>query len=604
MLKRSTPALCRVEGAIMYGLFMSYLHIDVDKQGSQRYEIPHGLAQEVLGGKGLATRLLLNSNPPGVDPLSPENHLILACGPLSGTRIWGSARYGVFTKSPQTGMYSESYSGGTVAEYMVKTGQDAFVLSGQAEQLTWIEISDEGVHFHQARGLAGMDTFATEDWIKNWVKKNRPAADGCGVVVIGPAGENLVSCAVIENDYWRSAGRTGVGAVMGSKNIKAIVFHGQAHKEVAEPEAVKQAVKRMSSTAQDNPGVKAYKSFGTPMMVDMLNEAKAFPSRYWSKGVSGFRDDINAAAHQERCDVKATACPKCFMACGKLSTVKSGRHQGLQLEGPEYETIYAFGGLCDIGSIEEIMYLNDLCDRLGLDTITAGNLAALTIEAARQGRIESGPEYGDVDGIARLIEDMAHQRGRGAVLAKGIKEVAKIWNLEDLAVHVKGLEPAGYDPRVLKGMGLSYGSSDRGACHLRATFYKPELSGMIDRDQTKGKAAMFAEWEDRLTLFDTLILCRFYRDLYQWDELSTVISAVTGLDLDIAHMRRIASRISDDTRQFNIREGWVPEDDHLPVSLTEKPLPETGATITRQHMETMLEEYYLERGWDSSGYPR
>lgn len=587
----------------MFGLFHSYVDIDVGEQMAQRREYALDRADSYLGGKGLGTRLLLEQNPPQVDPLSAENRLIFACGPLSGTKIWGSARYGVFTKSPQTGLYSESYSGGTVAEYMVKTGYDAFVLHGSCESLCWIEVTDKEILFHSAHELAGKDTFETEDWIKDWIARERPGADGCGVVVIGPAGENLVNFAVIENDYWRSAGRTGVGAVMGAKNIKAIAFHGRAEKEVANPQAVREAVKRMAAASKDNPGVKAYKNRGTPMMVDMLNEAKAFPSRYWSQGVSSNWKGINAEAHQEKCEVKASACPKCFMACGKLSTVKEGRHKGLKLEGPEYETIYAFGGLCEVSAIEEIVYLNDICDRLGLDTITAGNLAALTIESTRLGRITDGPGYGDVDGIAKLLRDMASKQNKGALLSKGIRAVASAWDVEDIAVHVKGLEPAGYDPRVLKGMGLSYGTSDRGACHLRTTFYKPELAGMMDPDQIQGKAVMLTEWEDRLIIFDTLILCRFYRDLYQWEELSAVIEAVTGKHFETADMRKIASDISDDTRRFNIQEGLTAEDDHLPVSLTEQPLPETNAVITRQEMEIMLAEYYQERGWDEAGVP-
>jgi aldehyde:ferredoxin oxidoreductase len=207
------------------------------------------------------------------------------------------------------------------------------------------------------------------------------------------------------------------------------------------------------------------------------------------------------------------------MACSKLTRVKNGRHRGLRIGGPEYETIYAFGCLCMVDSIEEIIYLNDICDRLGLDTISAGNLAAFTIEASRRGVIDEKLDYGDADGIARLLEKIAFREGVGAILAQGILETSKAWRLEDLAIHVKGLEPAGYEPRVLKGMGLSYATSDRGACHLRATFYQSELSGQVDPDQIRGKAGVFVEDEDRMTLFDTLILCRFYKDLLDWDDL-------------------------------------------------------------------------------------
>lgn len=236
-----------------------------------------------------------------------------------------------------------------------------------------------------------------------------------------------------------------------------------------------------------------------------------------------------------------------------------------------------------------------------MDTISAGNLAAFAIEASRQCKIDASLDYGDVDAIAQLLSDMALQRGIGAVLAKGIKQAAREWDMEDQAIHVKGLEPAGYDPRVLKGMGLAYGSSARGACHLRATFYKPELANMIPPDRIEGKAAMFAEWEDRLVIFDTLILCRFYRDLYQWDNLSAIIRAVTGLDLDTEAMRRMA--IIDSTRRFNIREGLTAKDDHLPKRFLSEVLPDSGKVITREQSLQLLRDYYLARGWTEDGKP-
>jgi aldehyde:ferredoxin oxidoreductase len=274
------------------------------------------------------------------------------------------------------------------------------------------------------------------------------------------------------------------------------------------------------------------------------------------------------------------------MACGRMSTIQEGRHRGLKIEGPEYETIYAFGGLCLIDSIEEIAYLNDICDRLGIDTITAGNLCAFTIEAARQGRIDYKIDYGEVDAIAELLHKIALREDIGDTLAGGIKQAARQWQLEDMAVHVKGLEPAGYDPRALKGMGLSYATSDRGACHLRATFYKPEISGMIPPDQIEGKAELFLDFEDRLTLFDTLILCRFYRDFYDWDKLAQMIHAVTGIDEGKEGLQQRARQIADIIRRFNLREGLKPEDDHLPKIFHGK-LEDSGKVITEEELESM-----------------
>ena len=587
----------------MDGFYNMVLDVDLSKASFEQQKVSDDILQSRMGGKGLATHLLLRHNPPGVDPLSPDNHLIFAAGPVTGSSVWGSCRHGIFTKSPQTGFFSESYSGGKVAEFMAATGYDAIVIHGAAEQPVWLEICEGTVHFHPAEELWGKDTYQTEDEVKAWVKLHRPQARGCGAVVIGPAGEKCVSFAVIENDYWRSAGRTGVGAVMGSKNIKAIAFWGQRKKRFADPDRVKTFAKSMAATGKEDAGVIAYKSKGTPMLVDIMNNVGGFPTRYWQKGKFEGAGRINADALHERCDVKPSACLKCFMACGRLATVKTGRHKGLTIEGPEYETIFAFGGLCELDSIEEIIYLNDLCDRLGIDTISAGNLAGLTIEAVRQGRIDYPIDYGQAESIAQLIKDIANRQGIGDTLARGIRFAAEEWEMEDQAIHVKGLEPAGYDPRVLKGMGLAYGSSDRGACHLRATFYKPELAGLVDPEVIEGKASVFTEWEDRLTLFDTFILCRFYRDLYQWDQLAEILRGTTGLEIDTDGMRKIAAAVSDDARRFNMREGLTPEDDKLPSRFHREALPESGKIITEEQMKLMLNEYYRARGWNEKGEP-
>jgi len=587
----------------MHGFFNTVLRINLTRQSYEIQMIKDAVLRRSLGGKGLATYLLLRHNPPGVDPLSPDNHLIFANGPTAGTATWGSSRHGVFTKSPQTGFYSESYAGGKVADHISSTGFDAIVFHGAADKPIWVEVHEDSVFFHPADDLWGKSTYETEDYVKAWIKDNRPNEGKCGVVTIGPAGENLVSYAVIENDYWRSAGRTGAGAVLGSKKVKAVAFRGNKVKTVADPEKIKAFVRTMSERSREDKGVKAYKSLGTPMLVDIMNHVGGFPTRYWQKGRADHAEAINASALHERCDVVANACRKCFIACGRLATVKEGPYQGLRVEGPEYETIYAFGGLCEVGSIEEIIYLNDLCDRLGMDTITAGNLAGLTIEAARQGRIDFRIDYGATEAIADLLRDISARRGIGDILAQGIRVAAKAWGMEDQAIHVKGLEPAGYDPRALKGMGLAYGSSARGACHLRATFYKPELAGIVDSEVIQGKAAIFCEWEDRLTIFDTFVLCRFFRDLYQWEELITILEGIVGIRFSVEELREIARQVTDDTRLFNLREGLQPEDDHLPKRFYREMLQETGKGIHEEQMDTMLREYYLARGWDERGNP-
>jgi aldehyde:ferredoxin oxidoreductase len=586
----------------MKGHYGRILRIDVNEKKFWTEALDPSIYEQYLGGKGLASYLLYTLNPPEVDPLHPDNCLIFATGPITGSRIWGSSRYGVYTKSPQTGLYSESYSGGKVPEAIDSAGYDAIVIQGESAEPLVLGIHPEAVLFHPAGDLWGQETYATEDEILKRFSRPDKGFRKPGAVVIGPAAENRVRFGVIKNDHWRSAGRTGVGTVLGAKKIKGLLFQGDRVRSLYDEEAVAKLSKTIMAESKDNPGVQAYKSMGTSQLVKVTNAANAFPTRYWAEGYYDKWENISADGLHEKCDVKPRACAKCLMACGRMTTIKDGRHAGLTLEGPEYETIYAFGGLCMIDSIEEIAYLNDICDRVGIDTITAGNLCAFTIEAFLRGKVDFEIDYGQVDKIAELLHMIARREGIGDVLARGIKHAAKAWDLEDIAVHVKGMEPAGYDPRVLKGMGLAYATSDRGACHLRATFYKPELVGMIAPGQIEGKAALFLEFEDRLTIFDTLVLCRFYRDLYQWENLEKIIHALTGLDAGQDALRKRAAAIATLIRRFNLREGMSAEDEWLSKGFFRKN-EKTGDAITPAELSQMLKEYYLLHGWDENGLP-
>jgi len=278
--------------------------------------------------------------------------------------------------------------------------------------------------------------------------------------------------------------------------------------------------------------------------------------------------------------------------------VLEGRHKGLKQE-IDYETVGSFGGLCLIDDITEVLYLNDICDRLGMDTMTAGSLCGFTIEASHRQDIGEKIEYGDVDGIAALLNKMARKEGIGATLAEGIKHASKEWGLEDLAVHVKGLDFAMYEPRALKGMGLAFATSDRGACHLRATIYKAELSGLIAPDEIEGKAEIFIDFEDRHTLFDALILCRFFRDLYPWERISTLINATTGLELGKKQLQKIASDITNKAREFNLREGMKRVDEMLPKIFFEERLEDSGKVLPKADFDKMLSDYYRIKGWQA-----
>ena len=586
----------------MHGFYNRILTIDVSTRSFTIENISDKLLSGCFGGKGLATHLLLERNPVGVEPFAPENNVIIATGPFCGGRLWGGSRYGVYTKSPLTGYYTESYSGGKVPEAIDSTGFDAIVLQGKAEQPAVLSIHPDGVDFFDGADLWGMETFRAEEEAVKRFASNRAGFRKAGAIVIGPAGENLVKFAIVANDKWRCAGRTGVGAVLGSKLVKAVVFQGDRLREYSDPAGVAEYAKAFSKTNFEQPGVKAYRKLGTTMMVSLMNHAGALPTKYWSQGTWEHAERISGETYHQEHEVKPHACAKCFMACGRLTTISKGRRQGLELEGPEYETIYSFGSLCLIKEMEEVAYLNDLCDRLGIDTITTGNLCALLMEAKEQGRIDYDIGYGNADQVIELIEKIGSRSEIGDVLADGIIAVSEKFGIEDLAIHVKGLEPAGYDPRTLKGMGLAFGTAPRGACHLRTTFYKPELAGLIPPDQIENKAEMLIDYEDRLNIFDTLTLCRFYRDLYTWEELEKILELVTGSKSTKEELRSIASNIATMTRQYNIREGLEAKDDKLPARLHKEALPE-GGSLSEAEMQYMLQDYYKLRGWNDMGIP-
>jgi aldehyde:ferredoxin oxidoreductase len=577
----------------MKGFHNVVLHIDLSRRSFEEEPINDSVYRQLLGGKGLGTHLLLNNTQAGVDPLSADNAIIFATGPVTDTKVYGSCRFGAFTKSPLTGIYCESYAGGKVPEPLSRTGYDAVIIKGASKKPVYLEISHKKVIFRDASHLWGKDTFETEDAIREEVGRK-----DAGIIVIGPAGEKLVKFAVIETEYWRSLARTGPGAVMGSKKIKGIAFYGDIRRQVAKPEAINKLWDELKAIGKDDPAARNYYTAGTLYMLPVLNKAGAFPTKYWTLGTYDKWQNLTIDALKTKSNVRARACPKCFLACENLTKVMEGRHQGLTIVGPEYETTYAFGGLCMIDDITEVAYLNDICDRLGMDTITAGNVAAFTIEASHRKSIGIRLEYGDVDGIAALLYQIARREGVGAILAEGVRYAAREWGLEDLAMHVKGLEPAGYEPRVLKSMGLAFAINDRGACHLRATAYKAELSGIIPPEQIEGKAEVVIDFEDRHTLFDSLILCRFFRDMYPWDKLSVLIDAATGMELDKKQLQKLALDITNKAREFNLREGMTREADTLPRRFFEEKLEDSGKVLPKSEFDKMLSDYYKLKGWD------
>lgn len=568
----------------MKGFFNRLLRIDLTNKTYVYEDIPDTVLKNTLGGKGLGTHFLLEENPVGVDPLSPEAIVVICVGPVTGTKIWGQSRYGVYGKSPATGGFAESYCGGSLAPKIKGCGIDAIVIKGKSDLLSYLKIDEEGVSFEDATLLKGMETYGAGDYI---AEHSVPKA---GVMVIGPAGENRVRFACIKSDRWRSVGRCGFGAIFGSKNLKGISFFGKKKAEIASPELLSKVNKTVAQKGKESPATALYRKMGTPMMVSTMNANKAFPTEYWKSGQFEDFEKINADYMLENCEVTAHACPSCFLRCAKQTRVLKGRHKDLLIEGPEYENLYALGGLLKTDSFEEILNLNDVCDRLGLDTLSAGNMAAFAVEAFKREKSDFEIDYNQPDKVVELFHLISHNNGFGKVLAKGIKEAARELDLEDIAIHVKGLEPAGYDPRALKGMALSYATSARGACHLRGTFYKAEISGQIPKEQIKGKAELHIDYEDRSAIFDCLILCRFFRDFDLWEELCQIIEAVTGMAMSKTELEVFANTITQKTRAYNTREGLGPETDTLPRRFFDESTSE-GESLKEEDLVVMVAEY-------------
>jgi len=528
--------------------------------------------------------LLEAENPPGVDPLSPENRFILTVGPVTGSAMWGQSRFAAFAKSPATGGFAESYCGGTAAPKIKGCGIDAVVFEGRSPALAFVVVDERGVAFKDAAPYRGWTTALAEEAL---LKVSPPGARGMS---IGPAGERGVRFACVKSDRWRSLGRCGLGAVLGAKNVKGISFSGGMRAEIADPELMRQAVRDVAEKGREHPVSALYRKYGTPMQVAATNAQNCFPTRYWRSGHFSGWENLSAEYMVANFDVVSHPCPNCFLQCTKFTRVRRGRHAGLEIEGPEYETIYALGGLNLVESLEEVAWLNDLCDKLGLDTMSAGNIAAFAVEARKRGRLGWDIDYNQPDRMAELFRLIAAGEDVGAVLGQGIRRAAVELGLEDLAVHVKGLEPAGFEPRALKGMALAYATAARGACHLRGTFYKAELSGLEDKERIPGKAAHFVDYEDRAALFDCLVLCRFFRDIVLWEELGTTIAAATGLAFSKRELEDLANEVTQRTRAFNAREGLGAEEDRLPERLLREKTEE-GASLRAEDLAIMLREY-------------
>jgi len=415
-------------------------------------------------------------------------------------------------------------------------------------------------------------------------------------LAIGPAGEAGVRFAMVVNEGGRSFGRGGLGAIWGSKRLKGVVFHGRQRRKPADLPTLKALYKQMRKDGQGRELTRMFRTYGSSMMVGIMNTMRAFPTRYWERGRVRGWERLTAENLKKICRLRSISCPHCFLACGKRAEIKNGPYKGLTVSGPDYQTVAAFGGLCLISSLEEILKVNDVCNRLGLDTVSAGNVIAFAMRASKDGRLNLNLPFGDTPRTEEMLHRIAHRDGLGGILAEGIRDAARILGLEDLAIHVKGLELPGFDPRSLKGMGLAYATSQRGATHLQSLFYLDEIKREFRSEDIRERVQAMVEAEDQMTLFDMLLICKFYRNYLEWNDIINLIEAVTGRRFREEELRERVSKVLKISVAFNRQEGISVEEDTLPARLLGK-AGRDGIRLLPEELKIMVAEYHRLRGW-------
>jgi len=584
--------------------------LEVDLSGRTSKTIPTGreLIRDYLGGRGFVARLLWDLVPKGAEPFSEENVVIIAPGPLSGIFLPGSGKVHMGTKSPATGGYGDSNMGGHFAPEIKYAGYDAIIIRGKAGEPQVLLIDDDKVSFQDAGDLWGKGAITTEK-----VLKERLGED-FQVATIGPAGENLVKFACVSHDFGRQAGRTGVGAVLGWKNLKAIAVRGTHTIPLAHPKEAFEKGKEMYKTCFHKPGFKTWTPYGTAEVVDWVNKVGAFPTRNFSTTYFEGHTGINGPALKERILVTDKGCFGCPTPCGKYSKASTRLGQVL-VEGPEYETIALLGGNVALSQIEEVAYANHVADELGLDTISAGNVAAFAIECFEKGLLTEAEvgrklSWGELESVVFLLEKMAKREGVGGILAEGVKSASqKIGGgSEKFAIHVKGLEWSGYEARWAPAMMISYMTCDVGAHHNRSWAITYDVAK--GRDNLEEKADKAIELQHVRPLFDVLGLCRL-----QWVEIgfelenyAQIFPLVTGISYTWEDLLKVSERVWNLTRAFSAREiqGFGRSWDYPPARFMEEPIPDgpaKGKVLPRESIDWLLDDYYAKRGWTRDGIP-
>jgi len=595
------------------------LRIDLTKRKISEELLPNDVAEKFLGGVGFCAHYLYNETGHGTNPLGPENRLIFAVGPLSGTAWPESGRFEVGGKSPLTGILGGANSGGSFGPQIKRVGYDAIIFQGRASEPVYVNVDDGQTRILNAHHLWRKDTAETIKTIQTDHGKRTEVA------CIGQGGENLVRYAGIVTDNFRLAARAGLGAVMGSKNLKALALQGNLRIEVAEQERFSELVLQADKKIKSDPFVPEVRKYGTTILVGAMNEIGRFPTRNFQTGVFPAADKISGEVLVKNYKIGDKACWGCRIACKNAIEVKTGRFKGMILDHPEYETLSSLGGRIGNDDLNSIIEGHILCNLYGIDVISTGGVIAFMMELYEKKIISKKDtggiafNWGDKELALELIRKIAFREGIGDLLAEGTKRVAEHIDrgAEKYAMHVKGMDIPAQDGRAQKSMGLAHAVSSRGADHLRASafldeigfeaaikkrFGKKYLPQMANRLDERYKGIMVKVCEDFSAAVSSLGLCLTggyaYPPIFYFKDLAQAVSACTGMKVTARSLRKAGERIVNLQRAYNIREGLSRKDDALPSRFVEEPIPDGPCRGQTVNLEAMLNEYYETRGWD------
>lgn len=589
-----------------YGGYVGQLlRVNLNNKEISKEPLREDWARDFVGGVGLAARIFYEEVGPKIDPLGPENKLMIMTGPANGTMIPAASRTAVCAKSPYTHSFFHSIFGGYLGPEIKFAGYDGIIFEGKAGRPVYVWINDDRVEIRDAEHLWGKNPFEAQEIIRKEI-----GDEEIHIATIGTAGEEGVPYAMILCDI-RAAGRGGIGSVMGSKNLKAIAVRGTGGVTVPNILRVYNTALRLNELVATIPAVKGLSGYGTPRNVAAMNEAGILPTRNWQTEVFQGMKNITGEAMREKVVKGDRACFACSINCTKYSVVPSGPYKSI-INGADYETIYGFGSICEVDNIEALCKADELCDHYGIDLISTALSIAWAMECYEKGIFTKKDtdgidlRFGNTDGMLKMIEKIGKREGLGALLAKGTRDASKTVGRDTIrfSVQNKGLEWPGHTCRPFPAAAVGYATGPRGGSHhdIRPT---PEKSGLVDRKIIEGKGALAAEINHWLILCDSMLLCHLGEPIWGPIRISQntieVLNAVTGWDLNYEQARRIAEREWNMIRCFSAREGFTREDDQLPIRFMEEPIPEgpmKGSCIPKETLERLKNDYYSYRGWD------